>query len=169
MGVMLNNQLQEMATCVQLVDVRKEYEDGKMDITIEGINPVRILEFIKSPDALLPHNAIVFHPENEIKRLDSEVFSKVYELMLTLHNELNLHKKFDKEVSEMLSYDFAHHIGLPLEEEYRLLTFLKEAQRLELMRLHLLSTLSIVKNLAGLKKKIKLNGHFRNLKGFDFD
>lgn len=169
MGVMIKNHLQEIGTYVRVESVRKEYEDGKMDITIEGIKPVRILELIKSNDIHLPHNAIIFHLENEEQPLQKGILTNVYDLMLILHRELKIHKNFNKPVNELMSYDFAHHIGLSLEDEYHLLTLLKEDQRLELMRLHLMHLISIVKNIESLKDRVRLNGNFRNLKGFEFD
>lgn len=169
MGVMLNQELQEMGTLVQVAIVRNEYEDGKMDITIEGLYPVKVLELIKSESAQLPHHAIVFHPKNEISKGVNAALQRVYDLMLTLHQALNVSKKLDKPLEDMMSYDLAHHIGLPFDEEYRLLTFLKEEQRLELLRLHLVNLIATVENIASLRDKVRMNGSFRHLKGFDFD
>uniref|UniRef100_UPI001953F93A hypothetical protein n=1 Tax=Enterobacter kobei TaxID=208224 RepID=UPI001953F93A len=70
---------------------------------------------------------------------------------------------------ELFSYDIAHHAGLSVEEEYEFLGLLEEAQRLEYLKRHLNKVIPIVAGMESLKDKIKLNGHFRELKGFNFD
>jgi hypothetical protein len=61
----------------------------------------------------------------------------------------------------------AHHVGLSLQEEYELLNLLSERQRQEYLRRHLTKVLPLVAEMEGLKEKIKLNGHFKNLSGFN--
>jgi hypothetical protein len=69
----------------------------------------------------------------------------------------------------LTSYDLAHHAGLALEEEYELLQLLHELQRLEYLKRHLAKVLPVVAGMETLKEKIQLNGHFKGLKGFNFD
>lgn len=69
---------------------------------------------------------------------------------------------------ELKSYDLAHHVGLSLEEEYELLGLMDERQRLEYLKRHLTKVIPLVVEMDKLKEKIKLNGHFKNLSGFDF-
>jgi hypothetical protein len=46
---------------------------------------------------------------------------------------------------------------------------MSERQRQEYLRRHLTKVLPMVAEMEGLKEKIKLNGHFKNLSGFKFD
>jgi len=48
-----------------------------------------------------------------------------------------------------------------------LLELLDEWQRLEYLRRHLQTTLPMMAEMESLKEKIKLNGHFRELKGWE--
>jgi len=48
-----------------------------------------------------------------------------------------------------------------------LLELLDEWQRLEYLRRHLQTTLPMMAEMDSLKEKIKLNGHFRELKGWE--
>ena len=57
--------------------------------------------------------------------------------------------------------------GLSLQEEYELLCLLKEEQRLQYLKRHLQKILPLVSGIENLKDKIKLNGHFKELKGFN--
>jgi hypothetical protein len=65
------------------------------------------------------------------------------------------------------AFDVAHHIGLSLEEEYELLGLFDERQRLEYLKRYLAKAIPMVSGMEQLKEKIKLNGHFKNLGGFD--
>ena len=68
-----------------------------------------------------------------------------------------------------MSYDLAHHAGLNLEEEFELLQLMREDQRLEYLKRHLNKVLPIINEMENLKEKVKLNGHFRELKGLGFE
>jgi hypothetical protein len=67
------------------------------------------------------------------------------------------------------AYDVAHHIGLSLQEEYELLNLFDERQRQEYLKRHLAKVIPMVAEMEQLKVKVKLNGHFKNLSGFDFN
>jgi hypothetical protein len=84
-----------------------------------------------------------------------------------LHRLLHVKKQFAKPDDELRSYDIAHEAGLSIEEEYELLNLLREDQRIEYLRRHLKKTIPVVAGIENLKKKIQLNGHFKELKGFD--
>ena len=56
-----------------------------------------------------------------------------------------------------------------LQEEYELLGLMNELQRQEYIKRHLTKVLPMVAEMEGLKEKIKLNGHFQNLSGFQFE
>ena len=69
----------------------------------------------------------------------------------------------------MNTYEVAHHIGLTLQEEYELLGLMNELQRQEYIKRHLTKVFPMVAEMEGLKEKIKQNGHFQNLSGFQFE
>jgi hypothetical protein len=84
-----------------------------------------------------------------------------------LHRLLKVTKEFNKPDEEIRCYEVAHHIGLSLQEEYELLGLLDERQRQEYVKRHLTKVIPMVAGMEQLKEKIKLNGHFKNLPGFD--
>jgi hypothetical protein len=86
-----------------------------------------------------------------------------------LHQLLNVSKTFPKPDELLNSYDVAHHVGFSIEEEYELLGLPLEVQRQEYLRRHLSKVIPVVVEMEGLKEKIKMNGHFKNLSGFQFD
>lgn len=153
-----------MGTLVQIVEISKAYEDGKMDIKTEGLKIFRMLEPIHDLPDKLYGGAIVHYPDNQLqgKRV---LMKPVIDGIRELHKMLNIDKDFKKEDDELWSYDVAHHAGLSLQEEYELLELLNELQRQEYLKRHLTKVLPVLAEMEMLKKKIKLNGHFKNLKG----
>lgn len=160
----IDEKVNEMGTLVQIVEISKAYEDGKMDIKTEGLKIFRMLEPIHDLPDKLYGGAIVHYPDNQLK--GKRVLMKpVIDGIRELHKMLNIDKDFKKNDDELWSYDVAHHAGLSLQEEYELLELLNELQRQEYLKRHLTKVLPVLAEMEMLKKKIKLNGHFKNLKG----
>ena len=161
----INDKLNEMGTLVELVEVKKLYDNGEMDIKTKGLKVFRVLEFVKSIPDKLYSGAIVNYPENHTRGNDA-LMTKVVEAVRQLHSILKINKEFGTE-KNIVSYEVAHHAGLSLTEEYELLQLMHELQRQEYLKQHLLKVLPVVAQMETLKEKIKLNGHFKNLSGFD--
>lgn len=163
----IENKVQDYGSLVEIIEISKVHDSGEMDIKTKGSRIFRILEVIKEIPEKLYSGAIVTYPENYIQG-NPDVMRKVMNSIRDLHKLLKVTKEFKKEDIEMNSYDVAHHIGLSLEEEYELLGLLDERQRQEYLKRHLTKVIPMVAGMEQLKEKIKLNGHFKNLGGFDF-
>lgn len=163
----INNGVAELGTSVIIASVAKVYDDGKMDITVQGLQVFRILEVIKEIPDKLYSGAIVNYPGNKLSLLPVRM-KKLLAAIRELHKILKVDKDFKKPDEQLSSYDVAHHTGLSLEEEYELLTLMQEDQRLEYLKRHLTKVVPVLAGMESLKEKIKLNGHFKDLKGFNF-
>jgi uncharacterized protein len=164
----LQNGIAELGTLVEVTEIVTVHEDGKMDIRTKGLKVFSVLELIKSIPDKLYSGAIVNYPNNTIRQ-DLAALRKVVASIRELHKFLNVTKDFKKKEEELFSYDIAHHAGLSLEEEYEFLGLLEEVQRLEYLKRHLNKVLPVEAGMESLKEKIQLNGHFRELKGFNFE
>lgn len=164
----LKNKIVETGTLLEITDIIKKYDGGRMDIIVKGIGVFRILEIINSIPEKLYSGAIVKHLVNDEDGAGKQV-QKIIDGVRELHRLLHVSKDFNKPDVELKSYDIAHHAVLSLEEEYELLCLLREDQRLEYLRRHLKKIIPVVAGIETLKKKIQLNGHFKKLKGFDFN
>ncbi len=163
----IDNKVTEMGTLVMVKEISKTYEDGKMDIKTEGLSVFKILELIKELPEKLYSGAIVTYPEN-IAKGSAAKLKLVVKAIRELHSHLNVVKQFLKPDNELSSFDVAHHAGLSVQDEYRMLELPQELQRLEFLKLHLAKVLPIMEHMDLLKGKIKMNGHFKNLEGFKF-
>ncbi|MCH5716534.1 hypothetical protein [Niabella hibiscisoli] len=54
-----------------------------------------------------------------------------------------------------------------MEQEYEFLQLTMERQRQEYLKRHFEATLPAVDEMKKLREKIQMNGHFKNLSGFD--
>ena len=162
----IDNKINEMGTLVQVKEVSRVYEDGKMDIKTEGLQVFRMLEAIHELPDKLYSGAIVNYPDNN-ERGNRTLMNGIVKGIKELHKLLNIDKKFAKPDNELWSYDVAHHAGMSLQEEYELLELLHESQRQEYLKRHLTKVIPVLAEMEMLKEKVKLNGHFKNLKGLD--
>lgn len=164
----LKNKIAETGTLVRVTEIAKHYSDGKMDIRTEGVSVFKVLEVIDSVPDKLYSGAIVKHLINDEDGISRQV-QKVIDGIRELHRLLHISKEFGNPGENLRSYDIAHDAMLSLEEEYELLCLMREDQRIEYLRLHLKKIIPVVAGIESLKKKIQLNGHFKELKGFDFN
>jgi Lon protease-like protein len=166
MPVVTGNKINELGTLVDIVEISKIYDNGEMDIKTRGQKIFRVLEIINEVPDKLYSGAIVSYPVNtgHGKKL---LMSKVIVAIKELHKLLKVKKPFHKEEEQLSSYDVAHHAGLTLDEEYEFLSLTNELHRQEYLKRHLAKVLPVVAEMELLKEKIKLNGHFKNITGFN--
>ena len=162
----IENKMQDFGSLVNITEITKVYDSGEMDVKTQGERVFRVLEVIKSVPDKLYSGAIVNYPDTH-ERGNVELMRKVMAGIRDLHRLLKVTKDFKKPDEEIRCFEVAHHIGLSLEEEYELLGLLDERQRQEYLKRHLTKVIPMVAGMEQLKEKIKLNGHFKNLPGFD--
>ena len=163
----INNEVQEYGTLVEIIEITTTYENGEMDVKTRGTLVFKILEKIEALPEKLYRGAIVTYPAT--KYMGSiPLMAKILESIRALHLILNVTKQFKKNDEDLLSFDVAHHAGIALEDEYQLLQYEHELHRQEYIKRHLVKVLEVMTQMDKLKNKIMLNGHFKNLEGFGF-
>ena len=165
--VVINNKLNEMGTLLEVVEISKVYDDGKMDIKTEGLKVFRMLEMIKEVPGKLYSGAIVNYPDN-ISKGNKILMQNIVNGVKELHKLLKVEKNFPRPDDELNCYDIAHHAGLSLNEEYELLELLQELQRQEYLKRHLKKVMPLMAEMEILKERVKLNGHFKHLGETEF-
>jgi Lon protease-like protein len=164
----IEKKVQDYGSLVQVTEITYTGENGEMDIRTEGMKVFRILELIKEIPDKLYSGAIVNYPDNP-ETGSPDLMRKVINSIRELHNLLRVNKEFKKSDEELKSYDVAHHVGFSIEEEYELLGLLDERHRQEYLKRHLTKVIPLIAEMEQLKEKIKFNGHFKNLSGFDLN
>ncbi len=164
--VVLNKRMTDMGTLMELVEITRTEENGEMDIRTRGLKVFRVLEVLKEVPDKLYSGAIVNYPDNT-EQGNRQLMNSVINAIRELHKVLKVSKDFKKPDAELRSYDVAHHAGLSVQEEYELLQLLHELQRQEYLKRHIMRVLPVVSEMEALKERVQLNGHFRNLSGFN--
>jgi Lon protease-like protein len=115
-----NNKTNDFGSLLDIKEIVKVYEDGKMDISTYGSRVFVVLEIVKLLPNKLYGGAIVNYPDNA-EYVNSKLMTKILQDVRYLHKLLTVSKDFKKADEALTSYDIAHHIGLSVNEEYELL------------------------------------------------
>lgn len=164
---MIHNELKEYGTLLEISSIKKEYDNGELDIVTQGIKVFRVLEVISEVPDKLFSGAIVHYPPNHAAG-NPALMNRIIHGVRKLHSLMGVDRKFHKPDHDLKSYDIAHVLGLTLEEEYEVLGLFQERQRQEYLRLHLEKMLPLMAGMERVKKRIQLNGHFQRPKSGGF-
>ncbi|MDA0194206.1 MAG: LON peptidase substrate-binding domain-containing protein [Bacteroidetes bacterium] len=161
----VNNKL-ELGTEVEIIDVVKIYDDGRMDISVLGL-AVFLVVIFRNPvqDKLYSSGSV------RVKMIDLAVNEDKVEQILDLADEFFLKIRVTnpfQRAKSYNSYSFAHKIGLSIDEEYLLLGMMEESQRLDFIIAHLMKTTPRIQEIERTKKIIAMNGHFKKFDALDF-
>jgi len=150
---------------VELEEVSKVYEDGRMDIKTRGKRTFEILSF-ENPmkDKLYAGGNVVFY-DNDPRAGENQYAEFIFYL-----KELFRLMEYQAELIplQLNSFTYAHKLGLKLSEEYELLLMSKESERIKFLTNHMMKVIPIMRDIEIAKKKIRMNGHFKNLEPLDF-
>lgn len=158
----VKDKMEEIGTTIKILSIEKKYPNGSMDIKTEGEKVFKILELVHEIPEKLYKGAIVNYPDNDYQGIQSKM-SKLLNELRYFHQMLEITKSYAKPDNELQVYDIAHHAGMSLEQEFELLTLLREDQRQEYLQRHLRQVIPTISELQNLKERIQLNGHFRKL------
>jgi Lon protease-like protein len=164
----IQGQISEMGTLVNILSIEKEHENGEMDIKTIGTKVFTLLEIIKEIPNKLFSGGIVTYPTNVAIGLDHKM-KNILDTLRYFHELLEVTKDYKKNDNDLTTYDIAHHVGMSLEQEYEFLKLLREDQRQEYIQRHLKKMIPTIEELKNLKKRIQMNGHFRKLSIEDLD
>lgn len=162
------NRVMPVVTEVQLLEITKVYDDGKMDIKTKATDTIYAVKKVikKLPNKL--------YSGAEIKKLkysyddkDVVLAFKIQEQVLELYEFLDI-KKAVPPAEDIQIFDIAHLLGLKPNQEFELLTLKREEERQTYIHEHLLAFIPQIKEMKELQRKAKLNGHFKHLKPPDF-
>jgi ATP-dependent Lon protease len=151
-----------IGTEMRIVDISHIYADGKMDIKSVGVNKFYLNEFHAIADEKL-------YPEGEVDIIvdknatDIILQSRVVNLIEQLYTIMKMDIPVPIVSNDFRIYTIAHKIGLNMEQEIELLKIHSEIGRLEYVENHLVDFIPVVLEMENLRKKIQMNGHFKNV------
>lgn len=159
----IDGKLMNYGTEVELVKIANRAADGKMDVKTRGLGVFQMHEFFQEmPDKLYGGARIERISDNSVGDLERNtvIIDHIQQLFTIL--------KIDKDIPEnnvdFRVFSMGHHVGFSLQQEYQFLCLRSEVERQEFMLAHLKRLIPIVDEMEELRKRVQMNGHFKNLK-----
>ena len=163
----IDNRLCAVGTVMELASVAKRYESGELDVHTRGVRKVSIEGFEPVAEGKL-YGAVTagrIYDDGEASIFDVE---KLVERIERLYEAMQVQVKFSLDPRDFSTYTAGHHVGFNTLQEYQLLQMHSEQARVRFMMEHLGKLLPVVEQTEKLKERVRLNGHFKDLKPPDF-
>lgn len=154
-------------TMAKLSQISKTYPSGEMDINTIGTNVFKILNVQQSFKGKLYSGATVDYVDN-VSEENIEQTEMLSALVRNLYDLMKIDKALPKFDNPYFSYKVGHHVGLSKIQEFELLILRSENERQAFLIKHLEKLIPIVLEMEDLRKKVEMNGHFKDLKSPDF-
>jgi hypothetical protein len=158
----IDNNIQPIGTEIELVNIDKRYDDGKMDVRTRGTGIFKVLEFFMKME-----NRLYMGAEIERLSFDSDgdflKNEQILERLGELYDILQIRKPIPEHSPAFNTYQIAHLVGFTLEQEYAFLCIPEELRRQDYMLTHLDRLLPMAKEMEQLRRKVQMNGHFKNV------
>lgn len=159
----LNKKLMPFGTELRLVEIAKRHADGKLDIKTEGIGIFRIEDFMQNVPDKLYSGATVDRMDLDYEG-DFSMVNQIIDRVTELFTVMNIKKEIPENTPQFNTYQIAHHVGFSVEQEYEFLRIPTEVDRQTYMLRHFDKLIPVVKEMEELRKRVQMNGHFKDLK-----
>jgi len=155
--------LMDVGTEVKLLSIEKTYEDGRMDVKTEGVGLFDIKRFQRTIEGKLYSGAEV--TRRSYSEEEGDVMNKkaIRDRIRELFKFMKINKSIPEDYEYLLTFRIAQHVGFNIEQKYEMLQIPSELGRQEFMIEHLDNLIPVVKEMESLRKRIQMNGHFKNI------
>jgi len=158
----INNQVMEFGTEARLKRVVKRYDSGELDVETEGMGVFRMENFFRVAPNKLYAGADIVRLDDFDDR-DPYLNERIIRLLEELYDALHINRKVPDEPEKMYTFEYAHHVGFSLQQEYDFLCIQSERERQLFMIQHIEKLIPTVQQLEQMRKKAQLNGHFKQI------
>ncbi len=159
----INGSVKEYGSLMQLSQVARVYDDGRMDIRSLCTGRFWTMKFFNpAPGKEYSGGEVTQQPLNETaKDVDAALKAAFLAQVKTLFNLVN-HAPDEKDLeTDFASFTFGHKVALSIEQEYKMLLMDRENDRLRYLVEHLDRTLPGIAETEHLRSRIRMNGHFQ--------
>ncbi len=158
----IQGQTMSIGTEMKLIKIHKVYDNGSMDVSTLGMRVFKIVEFQSSYLDKKYAGGIVEYLANDLSPT-TEIYPKILELLKELYSVFNISKPIPDLNEKFRSYSVAHNVGFTLDQEIDFLHLDNEFDRCTMVIEQLQSFIPRAKELELIRKKIQMNGHFKNV------
>lgn len=157
-----DDKVQPIGTEIKLLSIDKKYPNGELDVRTKGVGLFRIKEYFRDVDDRLYSGAEVERIQYDMEG-DLSKYEKILEYLGELYEVLNILKPLPKMDDDLSTYKVGHLVGFSLEQEYEMLSIPVEARRQDFMISHLEQLIPTAREMEELRRKVQMNGHFKNM------
>lgn len=158
----IRGKLMHLGTEVGLVDITKRYDNGEMDITVEGKGIVSLSNITNPLPAKLYSGAGIRPFEVELNE-NPDTNNRILKLLYMLFFILKIDKPLPAKEHPSLSYAIGHLVGFSIEKEFHLLSLHSGLDRQAYILEHLGKLVPHVREMEEMKHRVQMNGHYRHL------
>ncbi len=161
-GIVLfqEGEIAPMGCEARITRVLKRYEDGRMDIEVEGVRRVRIDEIHRDRAYLMADVVPVEEPSEPVIRALRERLITQHIKLLELAGRVVRPTQYEE--VRNVSYLIAHNAGLSLEEKLHVLGLPTENERIAYLVEHLSAFLPRMEQRESFRRRVRSNGHIRD-------
>lgn len=156
----------DYGTLMEITEISKIFDDGRMDIVTRGLRVFKILNY-KNPAAGKKYAEGFVEYMNEDMTEDPLMKNTFIEKVEEFFSLINVLGKVQV-LEDTRSYDVIHKLGLTLEMEYEILQMDREIERQEYIIDFLDQTIPVLQRVEKAKEIIRMNGHFRYFDAINF-
>ncbi len=158
----LDGKIMSFGAEVALVKIEKRYPNGELDVRTRGIGLFHLDEFFReAPGKLYPGGDIT--RVDIVREGDRKSGGRLLSMVRSLFHLLRIERELPVDPDSFSAYDIGHYVGLSQQQEYELLCIVDESERREYLIEHLERLLPMVRETEDLKRKARMNGHFKNI------
>jgi len=147
--------------CEAVIDrVVTTYEDGRMDIIVEGTQRFKVRDLQSSKSYMTADIEEIEEPQEPIQVETRERVITQHMRLLELAGRKvrpNIYQNLDG-----ISFFIAHNVGLSSEQKQQVLEMLTENERIVYLASHLETLIPKVEEYEDVRKKVQSNGHFKD-------
>ena len=159
----VNKSIMKWGTELQVVDIVKTYEDGRLDVKCMGLRAYTVDDYIPNSSQKSYDSAQVTQVKLDVE-LDPSKNIIIKELAAELFTYLDQSKTFPEANDVPISYAVAHYVGFTLHQEYEFLKIRTESERQDVLIKHINRIIPTARSLKDTKDRIAMNGHFKEIK-----
>jgi len=164
---LFDKRLANFGTEIELVEIAKKYDDGKIDIRTKGIGLFKMEKFHRlAPDKL--YSGADIEPIDYTTEPDVMTNMKILDCLRELYDIMSINKAIPEDPAAFSTYSLAHHVGFSINQELQFLQTTEEKERQQIMLEHLEHMIPIVKEAETLRTRARMNGHFKDILPEDF-
>jgi len=156
----IDKEVSDTGTEIRLSRMAHRYEDGRMDIIVQGVAALEVLDFYPEVIGKLYPGGPVRRKEN-IPDGEEATWGAILELVTELWELMQVDKPIPTREVYPDCFALGHLVSLSLKQEYEMLAMARESARQQFLLRHLQESLPLIRSVAEMQRRARMNGQFR--------